>query len=138
MRNIKLLLILLIISSITACSATQKANSTKTPAPQPIAANNAPQNNTLQISGTLSAPISAIMNAQDEVNAKQALIKTPIGQEAAWTNPNNNNSYIVRPINEYQGMQAFCRQSQIIVNNGKKTFNTTVCKGSDGNWYIKQ
>jgi surface antigen len=82
--------------------------------------------------------VGKVMDQQDKVNTQQALITTPMGQEAIWTNAHSKTSYIVKPVNEYHSGSSYCRQSQILINNGKKTAYTTICKGPDGKWHVKQ
>ena len=86
----------------------------------------------------LDRTISKSMDQQDKINTQQALVATPMGQQAVWTNTTTKTSYTVKPVNEYQSGSAKCRQSQIIINTGKRTTYTTVCQGPDGQWYAKQ
>lgn len=87
--------------------------------------------------GTINGDIMQHMDQQDKVNTRHALIATPVGQEAVWTNSSTKISYIVRPIKEYQNGQLSCRQAGISVNNGKQQSPITVCRGPDGKWYVK-
>ncbi|KPJ67924.1 MAG: hypothetical protein AMJ43_02300 [Coxiella sp. DG_40] len=90
------------------------------------------------IIGTLvGGAIGQYMDQQDRINAQQAMIRTPVGQEAVWTNTNTGTSYVVRPTREYQEGQTYCREAQILINDGKEKAYTTVCRGSDGRWYVK-
>jgi len=86
----------------------------------------------------LSGTIGKAMNQQDKINTQQALVATPMGQQAVWTNTKTKTSYTIKPVNEYQSGSSFCRQAQILINDGKQTAYTTICRGPDGKWYVKQ
>lgn len=89
------------------------------------------------IIGTLvGGAIGQYMDQQDRINAQQAMIRTPIGQEAVWTNPKTKTSYTVRPTREYQRGRSYCREAQILIDGGKQKAYTTVCRGPDGRWHV--
>ena len=86
----------------------------------------------------LTAAFSKSMDQQDKINTQQALVATPMGQQAVWTNTKTKTSYTIKPVNEYQSGSSFCRQAQLVINDGKQTAYTTICRGPDGKWYVKQ
>lgn len=85
----------------------------------------------------VGSSIGKSMDQQDRVNTTQALISTPIGQEAAWTNSRTGTSYIVRPVNDYRSGNQYCRRAKVYIDNGRNVAYTTVCRGSDGRWYLQ-
>lgn len=89
------------------------------------------------IGSLVGGAIGQYMDQQDRINAQQAMIKTPIGQEAVWTNAKTGTSYTVRPTREYQSGRSYCREAQILIDGGKQKAYTTVCRGTDGKWYVK-
>ena len=83
----------------------------------------------------LGGSIGKYMDQQDQINAQQAMINVPVGQEAVWNNPNTKTSYAVKPVKEYQSGSSYCRQAQVSIDQGKQVTYTTVCRGPDGKWY---
>lgn len=85
--------------------------------------NNHGENMTTQ---NMSANI--ITDAQDRFNINQALKTTAIGKEAVWTNPETKNSFIVRPVKEYDSQDnQKCRKAFVSINEGQKVFFVNSC-----------
>jgi surface antigen len=92
--------------------------------------------NPLIASALLAETISQTMQDLDKITAVQAMMSTPIGQEANWTNSRTAFTYVVRPLSEYNDHGTFCRRSEIMVNvkgNVSKTYHT-ICN-RNGTWY---
>ena len=144
MCKLKFLIAALFAGSLVACAA--NPNSTPTVTRQQISAAVSTETTTATAKTAnqtipdtlLSKTTGKSMDEQDRINAQQALINIPIGQEAVWTNTNTKTAYAVIPVNEYHSGAAFCRQAQIIIGNKKQTTYTTICKGPDAKWYVKQ
>ncbi len=78
------------------------------------------------------------MDAQDRSNMQQAIVNTPVGQEASWTNEQTHSTYRVRPIRSYHHKKGYCREYQttVTVNGEVQKAYGTACRQPDGSWHI--
>ena len=90
------------------------------------------------IGGIVGDQIGQYMDRQDEINMQNAIVQTPVGQEATWTNEHRRITYTVRPIKNYRSKGRYCREYQTKVNIGGKlrTAYGTACRMPDGAWKI--
>lgn len=83
--------------------------------------------------------IGKYMDRQDEANMQNAIVKTPVGSQAQWTNSKTNTTYVVRPVKNYTGANNnYCREYQTTVTiNGKAQQGYgRACRQPDGTWRI--
>jgi surface antigen len=131
MTKLKILTLFVITGVLTSCGPQMASNPN-------IGAPNTINNQSFHIDSQSFGDAGKLMDEQDRVNTAQALINIPIGDEAAWTNTKTQTSYIVRPINNYQIGNQYCRNAKLYVNNGKQVANAIACHGPDNKWYLKQ
>lgn len=91
------------------------------------------------IGSMLGSSVGQSMDEQDRMNAEQAMINTPIGREASWSNRNSGANYTVRPVNEYDAGVEHCRRALTTVYLDGRTQKayTTVCRTGSGPWRVK-
>ena|SRR3990167_3061635 len=90
------------------------------------------------LGGIIGDQIGQAMDRQDRVNMQNAIVHTPINEEAQWTNPKTNVTYQVRPIKNYRSQGRYCREYQTRVQIGgewKKAYGRA-CRQPDGTWKI--
>jgi len=82
--------------------------------------------------------IGRYMDRQDQVNMQNAIVHTPVGSEARWTNKRRNITYSVRPVQNYKSKGRYCREYQTRVKiNGKwQSGYGKACRKPDGSWHI--
>ncbi len=92
------------------------------------------------LTGILNSDVGKAMDRQDQMNMQQAVINTPLDQEAEWTNKRRHAKYAVVPLREYHNDSGqTCREYEAIVDkNGKKErAYGKACRGSSGKWNMK-
>jgi len=90
------------------------------------------------VGGVIGGQVGRYMDRQDRANMRRAITTTPINSEASWTNPNNDVTYVVRPVRDYHTQGAYCREYQSRIKIGdewKKGFGKA-CRMPDGQWRI--
>ena len=90
------------------------------------------------IGSVIGNQIGQYMDRQDQVNMQNAIVHTPVGSEARWTNQKRKITYSVRPIKNYKSKGRYCREYQTTVTiNGKlqKGYGKA-CREPDGTWRI--
>lgn len=82
--------------------------------------------------------IGQYMDKQDEINMKRAIVNTPVGQEATWTNPKNDVTYTVKPVKNYHKDGDYCREYQTTVTIAGKPQEAygKACRNPDGTWKV--
>ena len=83
--------------------------------------------------------IGAHMDAQDRMNAAQALNNVPDGRAATWRNPNTHARYAVVPQRTYQVSNGqYCREylAAVVVGAREQRAYGTACRQPDGSWKI--
>lgn len=88
----------------------------------------------------IGSSIGQSMDRQDQLNAQQALINTPMGQEATWSNQKNGANYTVRPVKVYNKGTRHCRQAltTVTIDNRVSHAYMTVCRTGNGPWYVQR
>ncbi len=92
------------------------------------------------LKGVLNSDVGKAMDRQDQMNMQQAVINTPLDQEAQWSNKRRHAKYAVTPLREYHNVQGqTCREYEATVDkNGKKErAYGKACKTADGKWNLK-
>lgn len=89
------------------------------------------------VGGVIGNFVGNKMDADDQQRMSNAVVTTPVGQEASWTN-SHDVTYTVRPIRNYRHHSRYCREYQTTVQIGgeqKKAFGRA-CRMPDGQWKI--
>ncbi len=91
------------------------------------------------IGGTVGYLVGRQMDQQDRANMANAIVDTPVGQEATWTNNDSHVTYTVHPVRNYQVEGRYCREYQTRINVGGKlqTAYGHACRMPDGQWKIR-
>ena len=86
----------------------------------------------------LGGKIGQYMDRQDRMEMQRALETAPVGRSVAWTNPDNGNSYTVRPTRTYYIQQQPCREYVTHANIGGKRQEIygKACRQADGSWQV--
>ena len=90
------------------------------------------------LGGIVGNQIGQSMDRRDRQNMQSAIVRTPVGQEATWTNTKTNTTYQVRPVKSYHKGNRYCREFQTRSKVGgevKKGYGTA-CRQPDGAWKI--
>lgn len=90
------------------------------------------------IGGSVGYLIGRHMDRQDRINMSNAIVNTPIGQEAVWTNSDTHITYHVRPVRQYHRNGRYCREYRTRVKIGDRWRNAygTACHTPGVGWRI--
>src|SRR3990167_187884 len=90
------------------------------------------------IGGIVGNEVGKYMDRQDEINMQNAIVNTPVGEEASWTNERRDVTYTVRPIRNYHSRGRYCREYQTRVKIGGQWRNAygKACRQPDGSWQV--
>ena len=90
------------------------------------------------VGGIVGNQIGKHMDRQDEINMQNAIVHTPVGEEATWTNDRTDITYNVRPVKNYHSKGRYCREYQTRVKIGDewKDAYGKACRMPDGNWKV--
>ena len=94
------------------------------------------------IGGVIGNRVGNYMDEQDKANMQSAIVNTPVGQQASWTNQNGPNgqpvTYAVRPVQNYTSDHRYCREYQTTVTVGGKAQQAygKACRQPDGSWKV--
>ena len=90
------------------------------------------------IGGSLGYIIGRQMDRQDRINMSNAIVDTPINEEAEWTNRRTEVTYRVRPTRQYRDAGRYCRNytTRIRINGRWRTAYGKACRTRDGRWRI--
>ena len=95
------------------------------------------------LGGMIGNNVGQYMDRQDRINMQNAIVQTPVGQQASWTN-SKDVTYQVRPIKNYYAhtkthKRAYCReyQTKITVNGKVQSAYGKACRQPDGSWKIQ-
>lgn len=83
--------------------------------------------------------IGKYMDRQDQANMQNAIVKTPVGSQAQWTNNKTNTTYVVRPVKNYKSNNGnYCREYQttVTVEGKQQQGYGKACRQADGAWRI--
>lgn len=89
------------------------------------------------VGGVIGNFVGKRMDENDRERMASAVVTTPVGEEATWTN-SHDVTYTVRPIRVYHQNQRYCREYQTTVTIGgeqKKAYGKA-CRMPDGQWKI--
>lgn len=88
--------------------------------------------------GIIGNQIGQYMDRQDLANMNSALSRTPVGDQASWTNPRSKVTYTVTPVKTYHQRGRYCREYQTTINVGGKNQQAygRACRMPDGQWRI--
>jgi len=92
------------------------------------------------LGGIVGNQIGQAMDRRDRMNMQSAIVRTPVGQEATWTNTKTDTTYVVRPVKKYRSRGRYCREFQTHITVGGQTRKGygTACRQPDGAWKIIQ
>lgn len=90
------------------------------------------------LGGIVGDQIGQAMDRRDRLNMQSAIVKTPVGSEASWTNKKTDTTYVVRPIKNYRHKNHYCRefQTRIKVAGKWEEGYGRACRKPDGTWRI--
>lgn len=90
------------------------------------------------IGGSVGYMVGRSMDKQDQINMQNAIVDTPIGEEASWTNPRTEVTYEVRPTRHYRRGGRYCRdyETRIRINGRWRTAYGKACRMPEGGWRI--
>lgn len=89
------------------------------------------------VGGVVGNFVGKKMDENDRERMANAVVTTPVGEEATWTN-SHDVTYTVRPIRQYHHHNRYCREYQTTVTIGgqqKKAYGKA-CRTPDGQWKI--
>jgi len=83
--------------------------------------------------------IGRYMDRQDAANMRTAIVNTPVGEEATWTNERTDITYTVKPVRNYHEGEHYCREYQttILVGGRPKNAFGRACRMPDGQWRVQ-
>ncbi|HLD16124.1 MAG TPA: RT0821/Lpp0805 family surface protein [Coxiellaceae bacterium] len=90
------------------------------------------------LGGFMGNRIGASMDAKDQANMQNAIVTTPVGSQAQWTNAQTGRTYTVTPVNEASTSDGYCREYQTTVTVGgqvQKAYGKA-CRQPDGQWKL--
>lgn len=90
------------------------------------------------LGGAIGNMIGQNMDRQDRANMQNAIVTTPVGQEASWTNTRTKTTYTVRPINNYRSNGEYCRryETRVKIDGKWKKAYGRACRDNRGRWKI--
>jgi len=93
------------------------------------------------IGGIVGNQVGKYMDRQDRANMQNAIIRTPVGQQASWTNQNTNAgpvTYNVRPVSNYYSGNRYCRKyhTTITIRGREQRATGHACRQPNGVWKI--
>lgn len=90
------------------------------------------------LGGYVGNQVGQYMDRQDRMNMQSAIINTPVGQQASWTNSESNVTYQVRPTRNYHKGSSYCReyQTRVQIKGQWKNAYGRACRQPDGSWKI--
>lgn len=89
------------------------------------------------IGGAIGYAVGRQMDEQDRINMQNAIINTPDGQEASWTNERTTVTYVVEPVETYRVEGRYCRRyrTRIRMDGRWRTAYGRACRTPHG-WKI--
>ena len=91
------------------------------------------------VGGYIGNRIGSYMDRQDKLNYQQAVVSTPVGQEATWTNHKTHATYTVRPVKQYHADGHICRRyrTTVMIDGRQRQAYGRACKDANGHWRIQ-
>lgn len=90
------------------------------------------------LGGIVGDQVGQAMDRRDRLNMQSAIVNTPVGDEASWTNRKTKTTYVVRPVKNYHRGRHYCRefQTRIKVAGKWQQGYGRACRQPDGTWKI--
>lgn len=90
------------------------------------------------LGGIVGNQVGQAMDRRDRLNMQSAIIQTPVGQQASWTNNKTHTTYVVRPTKNYRKGNLYCREfrTRIYVAGKWQQGYGRACRQPDGSWRI--
>lgn len=95
------------------------------------------------IGGIVGNKVGNYMDQQDRINMENAIIHTPVNQQARWTSkrpgPQGQRvTYEVRPVRVTHRHNRYCREyrTTVIIGGRRESAFGRACRMSDGQWKI--
>lgn len=90
------------------------------------------------IGGSVGYAIGRHMDQQDRINMQEAIVNTPVNEEASWTNQRTHTTYVVRPVQNYHHNGRRCRRylTRIQIDGQWHRAYGRACRMPDGSWKI--
>jgi surface antigen len=91
------------------------------------------------LGAVIGGSIGHSMDEVDQMKMQQALESNRIGQASSWHNPDNGNTYTVKPTRTYRQSSQPCREFTMkgIINGKEQTIYGKACRKADGSWKMK-
>jgi len=92
------------------------------------------------LGGYLGGRIGHSMDQVDRMRMNQALNNSHTNQVTTWHNPDNGNTYSVRPTRTYYHSDQPCRDftTKAIIGGKRETIYGKACRKADGTWKVIQ
>ena len=86
----------------------------------------------------LGGKIGQSMDKVDRMEMQRALETAPAGRPVSWRNPDNGNSYTVRPTKTYYVREQPCREytTHAIIGGKTQEIYGKACRQGDGSWRV--
>lgn len=87
----------------------------------------------------LGGNIGRTMDKVDRMQMQQALETAPVGRSVSWKNPDNGNTYTVKPVKTYYtSSQQPCREytTRAIIGGKSQEIYGKACRQADGSWRV--
>lgn len=86
----------------------------------------------------LGGNIGRTMDKVDRMEMQRALETAPVGRAVTWRNPDNGNTYIVKPTRTYHVHEQPCREytTRAIIGGKNQEIYGRACRQNDGSWRV--
>jgi surface antigen len=86
----------------------------------------------------LGGNIGRTMDRLDRLEMQKALETAPTGRAVRWRNPDNGNSYTVKPTRTYYVKNQACREytTHALIGGKSQQIHGKACRQSDGAWRV--
>jgi len=84
--------------------------------------------------------IGRTMDKQDRMEMQRALETAPTGKVVQWKNPDNGNTYTVKPTRTYYHGRQPCREyyTRAMIGGKSQQIYGKACRQADGSWRVVQ
>lgn len=86
----------------------------------------------------IGGQIGQTMDRLDRIEMQRALETAPAGQSVSWHNPDNGNSYTVRPTRTYYTHHQPCREytTHAVIEGRSQQIHGRACRQNNGSWQV--
>lgn len=86
----------------------------------------------------LGGNIGRTMDKVDRMEMQRALETAPVGRAVSWRNPDNGNTYTVRPTKTYYSSNQPCREytTRALIGGKSQEIYGKACRQGDGSWRV--